>query len=191
MKDEIKEIISIYNAILENKKIIIKESKDLNDYVYIEYCGIKTPKVRKGDTISKGDTLGESDTDVDVFIYDSNKNKRDIENYFPSRESVGKNIIKRGKMYIIPNGNTQKIKSPKYGEVSGEIKNSSCVNQIVIKYQKESTLDKPKNTIPPKNTTTKTLKGEKESSIIKFLFDKKYREDLRDILKNKKPDSSK
>ena len=37
MKDEIKEIISIYNAILENKKIIIKESKDLNDYVYIEY----------------------------------------------------------------------------------------------------------------------------------------------------------
>ena len=69
MKDEIKEIISIYNAILENKDIIIKEAKDFNDYTYIEYCGIKTPKVRKGESVSKGDTLGGSYTDFEVFIY--------------------------------------------------------------------------------------------------------------------------
>jgi hypothetical protein len=179
MKDEIKEIISIYNAILENRDVFIKESKDLNDYVYIEYCGIKTPKVRKGNNISKGDTIGESDTDVDVSIYDSNKNRRNIENYLPSKESVGKNVVQRGKMYIIPNGNTQKIKSPKYGEVSGEIKNSSCVNQIVIKYQKNPTTDTTKKDKTPLNTQrNNNIKGEKESSIVKFLFDKKYREDL-------------
>ena len=173
MKDEIKEIVSIYNAILENKDVLIKEARDFNDYVYIEYCGIKTPNVRKGNTISKGDTLGESDTDVNVSVYDSKKNKEYIESYFPSKESIGKNITKRGKIYIIPAGNTQKIKSPKNGEVSGEIYNPNCVNQIVIKYQKESTTNTqniPINT--PKNIN---IKGEKESDIVKFLFNKKYR----------------
>jgi hypothetical protein len=183
MKDEIKEIISIYNAILENKDVLIKEARDFNDYVYIEYCGIKTPNVRKGNTISKGDTLGESDTDVNVSVYDSKKNKEYIEGYFPSKESIGKNITKRGKIYIIPAGNTQKIKSPKNGEVSGEIYNPDCVNQIVIKYQKESTTNTQNTPInTPKNTN---IKGEKESDIVKFLFNKKYREELGNIITGK------
>ena len=33
MKDEIKEIISIYNAILENRDVIIKEATDVYDNV--------------------------------------------------------------------------------------------------------------------------------------------------------------
>ena len=170
----------------------LKEQRSSDNYAYIEYCGIKTPKVRRGDSVSKGDTLGESDTDVNVSVYDSNKNKEYIEVYFPSKESIGKNITKRGKIYIIPGGNTQKIKSPKDGEVSGDIYNSACANQIVIKYQKESTLNKPEDTIPTKNTTTKTLKGEKESSIVKFLFDKKYREELGNIVKGEdKPNREK
>jgi hypothetical protein len=169
----------------------LKESSNFNDYMYIEYCGIKTPKVRIGNSVSKGDTLGESDTDVNVFIYKSNKNKDYISDYF-SKDSIGKNVTERGGRFIIPGGNTQKIKSPKNGEVSGDIYNSACANQIVIKYQKESTLNNPKDTIPPKNTTTKTLKGEKESSIVKFLFDKKYREELGNIVKGEdKPDREK
>jgi hypothetical protein len=169
----------------------LKESSNFNDYMYIEYCGIKTPRVRIGNSVSKGDTLGESDTDVNVFIYKSNKNKDYISDYF-SKDSIGKNVTERGGRFIIPGGNTQKIKSPKNGEVSGDIYNSACANQIVIKYQKESTLNNPKDTIPPKNTTTKTLKGEKESSIVKFLFDKKYREELGNIVKGEdKPDREK
>lgn len=169
----------------------LKEQRSSDNYVYIEYCGIKTPKVSKGDSVSKGDTLGETDTDVNVFIYKSNKNKDYISDYF-SKDSIGKNVTERGGRFIIPGGNTQKIKSPKNGEVSGDIYNSACVNQIVIKYQKESTLNKPKDTIPPKNTTTKTLKGEKESSIVKFLFDKKYREELGNIVKGEdKPNREK
>jgi hypothetical protein len=169
----------------------LKEQRSSDNYIYIEYCGIKTPRVRIGNSVSKGDTLGESDTDVNVFIYKSNKNKDYISDYF-SKDSIGKNVTERGGRFIIPGGNTQKIKSPKNGEVSGDIYNSACANQIVIKYQKESTLNNPKDTIPPKNTTTKTLKGEKESSIVKFLFDKKYREELGNIVKGEdKPDREK
>ena len=162
----------------------LKEQRSSDNYVYIEYCGIKTPKVSKGNSVSKGDTLGETDTDVNVFIYKSNKNKGYISDYF-SKDSIGKNVTERGGRFIIPGGNTQKIKSPKDGEVSGDIYNSACANQIVIKYQKDTT--------PPKDTTTKnSLKGEKESSIVKFLFDKEYREKLGNIVKGEdKPDREK
>ena len=161
----------------------LKEQRSSDNYVYIQYCGIKTPRVRNGKSVSKGDTLGETDTDVNVFIYKSNKNKDYISDYF-SKDSIGKNVTERGGRFIIPGGNTQKIKSPKDGEVSSDIYDSTCVNQIVIKYQKDIT--------PPKDTTTKTLKGEKESSIVKFLFDKEYREKLGNIVKGEdKPDREK
>jgi hypothetical protein len=161
----------------------LKEQRSSDNYIYIEYCGIKTPRVRIGNSVSKGDTLGESDTDVNVFIYKSNKNKDYISDYF-SKDSIGKNVTERGGRFIIPGGNTQKIKSPKNGEVSGDIYNSACANQIVIKYQKDTT---------PKDTTAKnSLKGEKESSIVKFLFDKEYREKLGNIVKGEdKPDREK
>ena len=44
----------------------------------------------------------------------------------------------------------------------------------------------------PKDTSTKTFKDEKESSIVKFLFDKEYREKLGKIVKGEdKPDREK
>jgi hypothetical protein len=164
----------------------LKESSNFNDYMYIEYCGIKTPKVRKGDSISKGETIGTTDTDVDVFIYNSSKNKDYISSHI-SKDFIGKNVSERSGRFIIPGGNTQKIKSPKDGEVSGEIYNSACVNQIVIKYEKDSTLNKQQDDGKNKiNTTTKSaLKGEKESDIVKFLFDKKYRKELGNIVKGR------
>ena len=181
MKDEIKEIISIYNAILENKDIIIKEAKDFNDYTYIEYCGIKTPKVRKGESVSKGDTLGGSDTDVEVFIYNSNKDKENISSIYFPKESIGKNVKERSGKYIIPSENTQKIKSPTDGIISNDIYNTICPNQILIKYyKKEKTEDEENNTYRKPNR----LQGETESSIVKFLFDKKYREELGKIFKS-------
>jgi hypothetical protein len=163
----------------------LKEQRSSDNYVYIEYCGIKTPKVSKGDSVSKGDTLGETDTDVNVFIYKSNKNKDYISDYF-SKDSIGKNVTERGGRFIIPGGNTQKIKSPKDGEVSGDIYDSTCVNQIVIKYQKDLpkiVTNDEKNS--PKTKTKSALKGEKESDIVKFLFNKKYREELGNIVTGK------
>jgi hypothetical protein len=163
----------------------LKEEKSSDNYVYIQYCGIKTPRIRNGNFVSKGDTLGETDTDVNVFIYKSNKNKDYISDYF-SKDSIGKNVTERGGRFIIPGGNTQKIKSPKDGEVSGDIYDSTCVNQIVIKYQKDLpkiVTNDEKNS--PKTKTKSALKGEKESSIVKFLFDKKYREELGNIVTGK------
>ena len=57
----------------------------------------------------------------------------------------------------------------------------------VIKYEKDSTLNKQQDDGKNKiNTTTKSaLKGEKESDIVKFLFDKKYRKELGNIVKGR------
>jgi uncharacterized protein (DUF1330 family) len=45
-----------------------------------------------------------------VFIYKSNKNKDYISDYF-SKDSIGKNVTERGGRFIIPGGNTQKLKN--------------------------------------------------------------------------------
>jgi hypothetical protein len=162
----------------------LKESSDFNDYMYIEYCGIKTPKVRNGNSVSKGETIGTTDTDVDVFIYNSSK-KKDYISVHISKDFIGKNVTERGGRYIISGSNSQKIKSPKDGIISSDIYNSACPNQIVIKYKRELKQNNPKQTETPKKTNVKTLKGEKESSIVKFLFDKKYREELGNIVTGK------
>ena len=162
----------------------LKESSNFNDYMYIEYCGIKTPKVRNGNSVSKGETLGTTDSDVDVYIYNSSKNKDYVSAHI-SKDFIGKNVTERSGRYIISGSNSQKIKSPKDGIISSDIYNSACPNQIVIKYNRELKLNNPKQTETPKKTNVKTLKGEKESSIVKFLFDKKYREELGNIVTGK------
>ena len=42
-----------------------------NQKVYIQFCGISSPKVRDGQSILVGDTLGNTDSDVEVTMYDS------------------------------------------------------------------------------------------------------------------------
>ena len=42
-----------------------------NQKIYIQFCGISSPKVRDGQSISIGDTLGNTDSDVEVTMYDS------------------------------------------------------------------------------------------------------------------------
>ena len=42
-----------------------------NQKIYIQFCGISSPKVRDGQSISVGDTLGTTDSDVEVTMYDS------------------------------------------------------------------------------------------------------------------------
>jgi hypothetical protein len=42
-----------------------------NQKIYMQFCGISSPKVRDGQSISVGDTLGNTDSDVEVTMYDS------------------------------------------------------------------------------------------------------------------------
>lgn len=42
-----------------------------NQKIYIQFCGISSPKVRDGQSILVGDTLGNTDSDVEVTMYDS------------------------------------------------------------------------------------------------------------------------
>jgi hypothetical protein len=69
-------ITSYYNSNCDNQVVIEFEN---NDKVgYLEYCGISTPLVRDGQTVSKGTTIGKTDSDVRVTLYDSNKNRENI-----------------------------------------------------------------------------------------------------------------
>ena len=45
-----------------------------NKKFYLQFCGISNPKVRDGQTISVGDILGNTDTDVEITMYDSSWN---------------------------------------------------------------------------------------------------------------------
>ena len=69
-------ITSYYNSNCDNQ-IVIKFDNG-SDVGYLEYCGISTPLVRDGQTVSKGTTIGKTDSDVRVTLYDLNKNRENI-----------------------------------------------------------------------------------------------------------------
>ena len=46
--------------------------------VYLQFCGISNPRVRNNQSISVGDVLGNTDTDVEVIMYDSRWNRINI-----------------------------------------------------------------------------------------------------------------
>jgi hypothetical protein len=85
--------------------------------IYLQFCGISSPSVRSGQSISNGETLGGTDTDVEVTMYNSSWNRIGItDNSFDNRQSKdvdtdttkkrGKNSGKRdrnlGKTYADP-----------------------------------------------------------------------------------------
>jgi murein DD-endopeptidase MepM/ murein hydrolase activator NlpD len=45
-----------------------------NKKFYLQFCGVSTPLVRDGQTISRGDVIGRTDSDVDVTMFDSSWN---------------------------------------------------------------------------------------------------------------------
>jgi biotin carboxyl carrier protein len=69
-------ITSYYNSNCDNQVVIEFENND--KVAYLEYCGISTPLVQDGQTVNKGTTIGRTDSDVKVTLYDSNKNRDDI-----------------------------------------------------------------------------------------------------------------
>jgi biotin carboxyl carrier protein len=69
-------ITSYYNSNCDNQIVI--EFDNGGKVGYLEYCGISTPLVQDGKTVSKGTTIGRTDSDVRVTLYDLNKNREDI-----------------------------------------------------------------------------------------------------------------
>jgi murein DD-endopeptidase MepM/ murein hydrolase activator NlpD len=79
-KDSNPKIKSPISGVVYNKKyssgcqnqITIKN--DENKKFYLQFCGVSNPLVRDGQTVSKGDVIGRTDTDVDVSMFDSSWN---------------------------------------------------------------------------------------------------------------------
>jgi hypothetical protein len=60
--------------------VLIKHTIEQETY-YLEYCGIARLSVRDGRKINKGDVIGTTDSDVNVTLYDSSKNKEYLDNF--------------------------------------------------------------------------------------------------------------
>lgn len=79
-KDDNSKIKSPISGIINNSKYfsncknqITIESNGGNK-TYLQFCGISNPSVRNGKSISAGDTIGTTDSDVEVTLYDSTWN---------------------------------------------------------------------------------------------------------------------
>jgi hypothetical protein len=59
------------------KNQVTIENND-NNKVFLQFCGISNPSVRNGQSVSIGDVLGETDSDVEVLMYDSRWNRVNI-----------------------------------------------------------------------------------------------------------------
>lgn len=88
--DENPRIKSPISGVVNNRKyfsgcanqIVIENNDD--GKVYLVFCGISDPKVRDGSRISAGSLLGNTDSDVEVTMYDIRWNKIKI----PSKDLV-------------------------------------------------------------------------------------------------------
>lgn len=67
-------VVSSFSNSNCNNKTTIKFN-DSGYSFYLEYCGISNPSVSIGNKLKKGDTIGKTDSDVGVVLYDSTKRK--------------------------------------------------------------------------------------------------------------------
>lgn len=79
-KDTNPKIKSPISGIVFNKKYFsgcvnqITIKNEDNKVFYLRFCGISSPLVRDGQTISNGDVIGRTDSDVDVSMFDESWN---------------------------------------------------------------------------------------------------------------------
>jgi len=81
-----------------NNRILLKHKIDGETY-YLEYCGISNPSVKNNTNISKGDVIGNTDSDVKVSLY-SSSNEREHINSFVNKE------VNQGEKKLKPNTNS-------------------------------------------------------------------------------------
>jgi murein DD-endopeptidase MepM/ murein hydrolase activator NlpD len=58
---------------------------------YLEYCGLKSVSVRLGQSVSQGEVIGMSDTDIRVTLYGTDGNKKYIDTKIESNEKKSGN----------------------------------------------------------------------------------------------------
>lgn len=83
-KDDNSKIKSPISGKINNKKyfpncqnqVTIENTDDKT--IYLQFCGISNPSVRDGDIIKIGDVLGNTDSDVEVLMYDNRWNRINI-----------------------------------------------------------------------------------------------------------------
>jgi biotin carboxyl carrier protein len=79
-KDSNPKIKSPISGVVYNKKYFsgcvnqITIKNEDKKKIYLQFCGVSSPLVRDGQTISKGDVIGKTDSDVDVTMFDSSWN---------------------------------------------------------------------------------------------------------------------
>jgi biotin carboxyl carrier protein len=81
-------ITSYYNSNCDNQIVI--EFDNGGKVGYLEYCGISTILVQNGQTVNKGTTIGRTDSDVRVTLYDLNKNRENINTDAENKEKKKK-----------------------------------------------------------------------------------------------------
>jgi hypothetical protein len=108
-----------------------------NQKIYIQFCGISSPKVRDGQSISVGDLLGTTDSDVEVTMYDSSWSRipiglEGVDKYTEKKKDDKEKVRKKddtNKYYTdpltaiaagVPGKILNKIFGDKYDEKTGE-----------------------------------------------------------------------
>jgi len=108
-----------------------------NQKIYMQFCGISSPKVRDGQSISVGDTLGNTDSDVEVTMYDSSWGRipigsEGVDKYTEKKKDGKEKVNKKddtNKYYTdpltamaasVPGKILDKIFGDKYDEKTGE-----------------------------------------------------------------------
>lgn len=83
-KDDNPKIKAPISGVINNKRYssscnnqVTIENND-NGKIYLQFCGISNPKVGNGKSVKVGDVLGNTDTDVEVVMYDSSWNRINI-----------------------------------------------------------------------------------------------------------------
>lgn len=74
---------SVYNSSCLNQLTIRMDNGD-----YLVYCGISELRVSNGQKISRGDILGKTTDDVEVVLYDSSDNRKNIDSSSSSSSRV-------------------------------------------------------------------------------------------------------
>ena len=89
IKSPISGVIQNYSYNSECKNQVSVKHTINNQTFYLEYCGIKNVSVSRGDNVSKGTTIGTTDSDVEVYFYNESGRKQYIEDVL-NQESTSK-----------------------------------------------------------------------------------------------------
>ena len=69
---------------------IILSSKQSGEEYYVQFCNISTPNVNDGKIVSQGELLGTSDSDVNIYIYNSERRKIDLDSLISTKKETSK-----------------------------------------------------------------------------------------------------